>query len=202
LLIVKEDWVMVEKKRQALHHILEEYQPWNAHEKRCLEKMQMVLSSPDVLSDRFFSPGHFTASAMLLSPDEASVLLIFHPAFQLWIQPGGHLDEGDNACRDCAIRELYEEASVRIVQSINWLPELLDIDVHQVPENPRKQQPPHEHYDLRYVFRAGDRVVKASNEIKEVKWVPLDQFEEINTDDSVRRSVKKILWYRQQRQMG
>jgi len=189
---------MVEKKLQKLHQILQDYQPWNKHEQNCLNKMRFVLSSPDVLSDQFFSPGHFTASAMLLSPDELSALLIYHPAFQRWIQPGGHLDQVDNSCRDCALRELYEEASVRSVQSIDWLPELLDIDVHQVPENPKKQQPAHEHYDLRYVFRAADSVAAANNEIKQVKWVSLHDFETIETDDSVRRSLRKILWFRQQ----
>ncbi len=55
-----------------------------------------------------FDPGHFTASAFVVSVDGDSILLIHHAKLGRWLQPGGHIEvddasiEGATRRADCA----------------------------------------------------------------------------------------------------
>jgi ADP-ribose pyrophosphatase YjhB (NUDIX family) len=179
--------------RIALQELLLEYEPQSEEEEIHLKKMQTVVDNKNCLFSHFFSPGHFTSSAFVLSPDEQSIALIFHPLFQLWIQPGGHLDDTDRSIREAAIREVMEEISLKSVCTVEWSPSILDLDIHQVPFNPYKKQPPHEHYDVRFLFRAPTWEISPANEIKQVQWVQLKDIHTVQTDASVRNGVKRIL---------
>src|SRR5260221_11232107 len=37
-----------------------------------------------------YKPGHITSSALVLSADGQSVLLIWHGKLEMWLKPGGH----------------------------------------------------------------------------------------------------------------
>jgi 8-oxo-dGTP pyrophosphatase MutT (NUDIX family) len=65
--------------------------------------------------------GHFTASALLVDPERAQVLLVMHPKVKRWLQMGGHIETIDLSFRQAAVRESIEESGYR------------DIDVLQVP---------------------------------------------------------------------
>ncbi|MFQ9871577.1 MAG: hypothetical protein ACLRVT_00610 [Oscillospiraceae bacterium] len=39
-------------------------------------------------------PAHFTASALVLSPDRAHMLMVFHLQYHSYSIPGGHADRG------------------------------------------------------------------------------------------------------------
>ena len=182
-----------------LVQLLTAHQALDVHEQMCQKRMLDVIETKEITSSQFFSPGHFTASAFVLSPDEQSVLLIFHPGFQKWIQPGGHLEKEDASIRKAALREVHEETSLDSMKLIDWIPGILDLDVHQVPASARKQQPSHEHYDVRFVFRALEEKGRASNEIKQLKWVRLDCLQALDTDASVQRGLRRIDWHRKNR---
>ena len=55
----------------------------------------------------------YCASTFIIDPKRQKILLIYHKKFQNWIQPGGHLAEGENP-EDGAIREAYEETGIKI----------------------------------------------------------------------------------------
>ena len=53
-----------------------------------------------------FAPGHFTASAFVLSPDRRELILIHHKKLGIWVQPGGHVETSDEDLLSAARREV------------------------------------------------------------------------------------------------
>ncbi len=134
-------------------------------------------------------PGHFTASAFLLSPDEKAVLLILHRKLRRWLQPGGHIERHDADILAAARRELLEEASVAKADPIGLEP--FDVDVHQIPA--LGSEPSHHHFDVRVLLRARSWAIRAGAEVEDARWVPLNAIEEVGTDESVLRATRKLV---------
>jgi 8-oxo-dGTP pyrophosphatase MutT (NUDIX family) len=65
----------------------------------------------------------------------------------MWVQPGGHVDDGETPW-EAARREVIEETGLP-AEYLDGEPELAHVSVHDVPSG-------HTHYDLRYLFAAGD----------------------------------------------
>ena len=137
-----------------------------------------------------FDPGHFTASAFVLSPDGGSLLLIRHAKLGRWLQPGGHVDPADSSPFAAAGRELREEAGVSDAGGDG---RLFDLDVHPIPADPRKGEPPHEHFDLRFLLRSRSSDLKAGDDALAARWVPLATAAATAGDASVRRAAQRIL---------
>lgn len=148
-----------------------------------------LLQEPgDVRARDHFTPGHLTASAFVLSPDEAQLLLIFHGKLHLWLQPGGHVEPTDADLLAASLREVTEETGL---VELEVLDPLFDVDVHMIPA--RKTEPEHKHFDVRALFRAQSWTFAAGSDALAAKWVPLAEAEVLQTDESVRRAVRKLL---------
>ncbi len=82
---------------------------------------------------------HLTASGFIVST--RGVLLHRHRRLGIWVQPGGHVDEGEDPAV-AAERECAEETGL----SVHHLDgRVFHVDVHPGPRG-------HTHYDLRYVL--------------------------------------------------
>ena len=171
---------------------LQRHFPVDTHETVCHKAMKQALRIDNICSSTCFEPGHFTASMFVLSPNRKEVLLIWHDRLQLWVQPGGHLAEEDQNILAAALREVEEETTLIDIEAFHDEWSILDLDIHQFPANPKKNHPPHKHYDVRFLGQARVRRIKASNEIKEARWIPLDSVHRIQTDGSVRRAIRSI----------
>ena len=126
--------------------------------------------------------GHITASGLVIK--DGAVLLIFHPYIKTWLQPGGHIDDGESPI-DAAIREVYEETGlVCILDSETSEP--IDIDVHEIPENPTKGEDSHLHIDLLYCLRVSRK--EQSAEDIACAWIPFDQIE----SHRIKRALAKL----------
>ena len=134
-----------------------------------------------------FDPGHFTASGFVVSPDGSSLLLIHHRRLDRWLQPGGHIDPDDPSPIDAAAREVKEETGVA---TTSLLPDLIDLDIHGIPA--RDPEPEHEHFDLRFAFRALDSELAADDEVHDAIWVPWVDVASYNVDASVLRGAKAL----------
>jgi len=141
----------------------------------------LVLNSPAPYS-RSTKAGHITASGLVIRDGKA--LLIFHPFIQSWLQPGGHIDDGETPIQ-AAIREVYEETGLICELDPEYI-EPIDIDLHEIPENSKKGEGTHLHIDLLYKLRVLRE--ESSPEEIECRWFSL-----INVD-SVRiwRALTKL----------
>ena len=154
---------------------------------------QAMLELAQVEGDPFhrdhFQPGHYTASAFVLSPDRSALLLIFHGKLHRWLQPGGHFEPEDLDVFAAARREVAEETGIADVSLVG--DGLLDVDVHEIPA--RKGDPAHLHFDARVLFQAGSRDFEAGSDAKDARWVPLAEMDGVESDESVRRAVSRIV---------
>jgi len=181
---------------EDLRHRLGGFRP-SADTAHHLEAMRILASrstlgsgcGDDPLARNCYAPGHFTASALLLSPDGRRLLLIHHRKLGAWLQPGGHLEPEDVSVESAARRELVEETSVAEAELLDGL---VDVDVHRIP--PVRQQPVHLHHDLRVLFRARTVDFHASPEVQAARWFSREEIErEPRTDESVRRVARRVL---------
>jgi 8-oxo-dGTP pyrophosphatase MutT (NUDIX family) len=145
--------------------------------------MLRLLERPMPFSRGSLEPGHFTASAFVLSSDRRRVLLIHHKKLGRWLQPGGHVEASDEDLWGAARREVSEETGVTSLRS----PQegIFDLDIHEIPDTPR--EPAHRHFDVRYLFVADNEQLVASPEVDAARWVPLGGVRELNSDASVVR---------------
>jgi 8-oxo-dGTP pyrophosphatase MutT (NUDIX family) len=132
-------------------------------------------------------PGHITASAWILSSDGTHCLLTHHRKLQRWLQLGGHVD-GESQVQRAALREAREESGMQHFDLLVPGRELepLDLDVHTIPA--RKQDPQHEHWDVRFLLRArpGQQLV-ISEESNDLQWIPVAKLGAYTEEESVLR---------------
>lgn len=175
--------------RSDLRQHLNQLQDLDRTEQGHRDAVLALLDLPgDVASRSHFDPGHLTASAFVLSPDHQELLLILHGKLHMWLQPGGHVDADDPDLVVAAQREVAEETGVHDVLVLN---PLFDVDVHVIPA--RKGDPEHRHYDVRVLLQAATKDMQAGSDAADARWVRLTEVAELNTDESVRRAVGKIL---------
>lgn len=165
-------------------HLERELEPHEAA--MTAETLRFVAQQPDCL-ERTCVPGHLTGSAWVVSPDRTRTLLTHHLKLDKWLQLGGHAD-GDGDLRAVALREAREEsglAQVRVVSD-----EIFDVDRHWIP--PRKAEPGHYHYDLRFLLEAEpEERLAPSRESKALAWVELERVATLNPEASLARMVRK-----------
>jgi 8-oxo-dGTP pyrophosphatase MutT (NUDIX family) len=162
--------------------------PLDAHEgAMTAETIAFVETHEDCLL-RTCAPGHLTGSAWIVSPDRTRVLLTHHLKLDKWLQLGGHAD-GDGDLLAVALREAREESGLAAVRVV--APEVFDVDRHWIP--PRKADPGHYHYDLRFLLEADPAapLVRAHAESKELAWVELARVTALNPEESMARMVRK-----------
>ena len=167
--------------------LLDSYSPSKDEERSHAKMVVLAQESGDVLSRYHFRPGHFTASAFVVSDDRDQLLLIHHDRLGKWLQPGGHIEPGDRDIEAAVRREITEETGLtKLTLSGTGL---FDADVHDIPAF--RGEPRHEHHDLRFLFTAsGDPA--AGDGVSEAAWVPLDELRTVTTDRSVLRAASKL----------
>ncbi len=130
-------------------------------------------------------PDHLTASAIVVDPTEERVLLGLHAKAKLWLQMGGHIEDGDGTIAAAAMREATEESGIDGLQLWSELP--LALDRHPAPCSPQARY----HLDVQFLAIAPpDAVHAVSAEQIELRWCPYEALAE-PTDDAVRRLVAR-----------
>ncbi|WP_435177279.1 NUDIX hydrolase [Actinacidiphila sp. bgisy145] len=161
---------------QHLHATLTTYLSRHPEDKDGLAALTAALEThPDTIASRKEFRGHVTAGALLLRPD-GRVLLVEHKALGKWLFPGGHLEDTDTTLMGAALRELAEETGIDPEQVTPDSPLPLHIDIHPIPANPAKDEPDHQHFDIRYLFRtAADVAELQTEEVLDYSWQFADQ---------------------------
>jgi 8-oxo-dGTP pyrophosphatase MutT (NUDIX family) len=184
-------------RTQHLGSLLDALAPTDARELEHKQRMlQLLRETPEPFSRAQFAPGHVTASAFILNQTRDALLLILHAKLQLWLQPGGHVDETDPDVLHSAEREVREETGLEDL--VPAQPGLFDVDVHRIPA--RGSQPAHEHFDVRFAVTSQGARPVAGSDARDVRWVPLvdlldnstDRARALPSDESVLRAVRKL----------
>lgn len=180
-------------RRPTLRELLLAYAPDDERERGFVERMLALLEhDDDPFARATFAPGHFTASAFVLSPACDELFLIHHKKLGIWVQPGGHVEPSDPDLLAAARREVAEEVGLLDAELALGVEGLFDVDIHPIPA--RRDEPAHEHFDVRFVFRAPSReAVQATDEVKAGRWLPLEGVMSVDTDESVARAVRKVI---------
>ena len=113
-----------------------------------------------------------------------------HKKLNMWLQLGGHAD-GDKNLINVALRESKEESGFSNFKLLSE--EIFDLDIHEI--EPMNDDPGHLHYDVRFLLEADPIKSKiiVSDESHDVKWIPLSEVNNYNTEDSIRRMVAKTI---------
>jgi 8-oxo-dGTP pyrophosphatase MutT (NUDIX family) len=135
---------------------------------------------------------HVTASAVVVDSTWTHTALHRHRRLGLWLQPGGHVDPGEDT-RDAAIREATEETGLPITHVDP--DRLLHVDVYEGGRG-------HLHLDLRWLLVADvaatdacDGFDPAAGESQELVWVPFAEVADW-ADHSVSHAVDAAAGWR------
>jgi 8-oxo-dGTP pyrophosphatase MutT (NUDIX family) len=165
--------------------------PSDDEEARDLAQIRSFVAAHDRPFDRSIAEGHLTGSAITVSHDGTTVLLLHHRKLDRWLQPGGHGDPGETTGEEVALREALEESGIRGLALHPGAPRPLDVDVHDIPA--RAHEPAHQHLDLRYlvVAPAGATITPDLAELHEIRWVAWDETDRLAPDHGLRRALAK-----------
>jgi 8-oxo-dGTP pyrophosphatase MutT (NUDIX family) len=182
---------MSDPRRAALTDLLARYAPRNEEEQGHLARMGALLEQAHPFSRHHATPGHFTASAFVLSPAGDALYLIHHKKLGRWLQPGGHIEPDDSDLLAAARREVLEEVGLAGAPLLDEARPVFDVDVHGIPAH--KGEPAHEHFDVRFCFRAPSLAApRPSDEVAGGRWCSLEELCGEGHDESVRRAAAKL----------
>jgi 8-oxo-dGTP pyrophosphatase MutT (NUDIX family) len=128
-------------------------------------------------------PLHFTASALVVHPASAQVLLRWHQRQQAWLQVGGHGDPGETDPVGIALREGQEETG--LADLVPW-PDasLLQVAIVDVPA--RGDEPDHQHADLRFILATGDPdTARPESPDAPLRWLTVPDARAVTTESNV-----------------
>ena len=153
---------------------------------------QRMLTLADSKPDCFYRtcfPAHFTGSALVLSADGQRTLLTHHRNLKRWLQFGGHCD-GDEDILHVARREALEESGIPGLAPLSESP--FDLDIHEIPANPKRGEPVHFHFDVRFVFVAPpDAHFTVSEESIDLRWFTLEEVLALPLSSGLERLARK-----------
>ena len=122
--------------------------------------------------DEHADPTHVTASAIVVGT--RGTVLHLHKRLARWMQPGGHIDPGEEPPA-AALREAVEELGLEVAHPPGG-PRLIHLDVHEAALG-------HTHLDLRYLlFASTDDPHPPPDESPEARWFEWDEAEAIADD--------------------
>jgi 8-oxo-dGTP pyrophosphatase MutT (NUDIX family) len=171
--------------RRNLLEALGRYAQKHPEEIHTVERFNALLAAHPNCFERDCWAGHITGSAWLLDPARDSLLLTHHRKLNMWLQLGGHSD-GDPNTAAVAKREAEEESGLPVSL---LSADIFDIDIHAIPA--RKDDPAHQHFDVRFLLQAQSRAFVVSAESIDLAWVPLNDLQGYTDEESILRMQRK-----------
>ena len=135
-------------------------------------------------------PLHVTASALIVHPPTARVLLRWHQRQQAWLQVGGHGDPGETDPLAIVLREAAEETG--LTDLAPWPDaEIKQVVIVDVP--PGKGEPAHQHADVRFFMAtATPEAIRAENAQAQLRWLTLPAARDTTSEPNLREALARI----------
>ncbi len=166
--------------------LLTRYTPLDLADEEQAQQIAHFIKSDPQCFERTNLVGHITGSAWIVDPSESKVLLTHHKKLGKWLQVGGHAD-GESDVFAVALREAKEETGLSTFTPITT--DIFDLDVHVIPA--RGNEPEHNHYDIRFAFRAEDTAFQVSEESLDLAWIEMGQLQTVTKEESMLRMARK-----------
>jgi len=135
-------------------------------------------------------PLHVTASALIVHPPAARVLLRWHQRQQAWLQVGGHGDPGETDPLTIVAREAEEETG--LADLVPWPDaEIRHVVIVNVP--PGKGEPAHEHADVRFfVATQAPDAIRPESAHAPLRWLSLADGRDLTSEPNLRETLARI----------
>ena len=138
-----------------------------------------------------------------MSRESGAALFTHHRKLERWLQLGGHAD-GETDVLVSALREAEEESGLSGFHALPRLggPEILDVDVHVIPA--RKDEPAHEHHDIRFLLEVSENqpIARAERESNEIRWFTPEEVVARFDEESILRMARKTADWGQRMPVG
>jgi 8-oxo-dGTP pyrophosphatase MutT (NUDIX family) len=174
---------------QPLAMLFESYHPEGETE---TADMRRVRALADATNDpwRRELALHLTASALIVHPSTARVLLRWHQRQQAWLQVGGHGDPGEVDPLTVATREAYEETG--LADLAPWPDaEIRHIAIVGVPAG--KGEPAHQHADVRFFMATQTPdAARAENAHALLRWLSLPAAREATSEPNLKETLTRL----------
>jgi 8-oxo-dGTP pyrophosphatase MutT (NUDIX family) len=145
---------------EDLRILVEGHEPASPREVAAQERFLLELARLSAPCDEHAGPTHVTASGIVVG--RRGTVLHRHKRLGIWMQPGGHIDAGEDP-EEAALREATEELGL-VVEHPGAGPFLIHLDVHQAALG-------HTHLDLRYLLLGADSdPMPPPDESPEARW--------------------------------
>ncbi|HLT31937.1 MAG TPA: NUDIX hydrolase [Myxococcaceae bacterium] len=176
---------------QMLRTLLSGHVPADPAEARHLAQMREAVENLAAPLARSQAGAHFTASAVVVTPEGDRVAMLHHRKLERWLQPGGHIEPGDDGDLVlAAMREAREETGCEVgPHPLAPLP--LDVDAHVIPA--RRDEAEHTHLDVRFLLVATSAEALAHDpaESRAIHWFGWDAALERADDAALVRMLTK-----------
>jgi len=166
--------------REQIDALLDGHPPVDAREAASITRIRGELARLDAPFDQLADLVHVTGSAIVVGP--RGVVLLVHRKLGFWMQPGGHLEPGEDPAT-AAAREAHEETGLVVAHPASG-PCFVHADVHDAAES-------HVHLDLRFLVHAAaaDDPRPPPEESQQVRWFGWDEAVSM-ADDSLRGALQ------------
>ncbi|MCL2772467.1 MAG: NUDIX domain-containing protein [Oscillospiraceae bacterium] len=144
---------------------------------------------------------HFTATGIVFN-SKNEILMIHHNKLQVWLPPGGHIEENELP-DEAVLWEIYEETGVK-AEIITNKREIGLTDKHC-----KELETPfiilledidgdwtHNHIDMIYICKAiNEDLIPQENEVHGIGWFNYEKIKQLKTFDNVTKTVAKAVEY-------